>query len=52
MSESDLQLKTSASAARFIEAMQIVREQIDQLNALMTQTQPIKDTQAKEDAEA
>jgi hypothetical protein len=52
MSEGDVELKTSASAARFLEAMQIVREQICQLNALMTQAQPIEDTQAEQDDEA
>jgi hypothetical protein len=52
MSESDLQLNTSASAARFLEAMQIVREQICQLNMLMRKNKPIEDTQAEEDDEA
>jgi hypothetical protein len=51
MSDSDVFLRTSSSAARFIEALRIVREQICQLNALMSQAQPIEDTQAEEDAE-
>jgi len=51
MSDSDLVIKTSASAATFIEALRIVRHQLCQLNMLMAQTQPIKDTPEEEEAE-
>ena len=52
MSESDVRLKTSASTARFIEAMRIIRHQVCQLNMLMRKSKQIEDTQAEEDEEA
>ena len=52
MSESDLQLKTSASAARFIEALRIIRHQVCQLSVLMGKIDPIGNKQEKQDEKA